>query len=153
MKLPEILIYNPYGTNLYTMISTKEKKFLGRMIIHSNINHQIEIDELTIFSRRRQGYGTKFLDFAKNLSRQYGYNGHMVLNASSTPYDPQNPPHIFYRKYGFTADNQKMIRKIDKCIKKGKQLDAYQTPALIMYYPDDKPKKQSFFEKIKTLFR
>ena len=152
MKLPDVLIYNPQGTNLYRMISTKEKKLVGQMIAHPNINHQIEIAELYVF-RRRQGFGKKFLDFARNLSRKHGYEGHMILNASRTPYDPHNPPHIFYRKYGFTSDNKKMIKKIDNYIKKKKQLNAYQTPSLIMYYPDDKPKKQSFFDRIKKLFR
>ncbi len=153
MKLPEVLIYNPCGTNLYQMVNTKEKKLVGRMIAHPNINRQLEIDELTIFSRKRQGYGTKFLDFAKKLSRQYGYEGNMVLNASTTPYDPHNPPHIFYRKYGFTSDNKKMLKKIDKCIKKGRQLDYYTTPNLIMYYPDNHPAKLTVLQKIKRLFR
>lgn len=153
MKLPEVLIYNPCGTNLYQMVNTKEKKLVGRMIAHPNINRQLEIDELTIFSRKRQGYGTKFLDFAKKLSRKYGYEGNMVLNASTTPYDPHNPPHIFYRKYGFTSDNKKMLKKIDKCIKKGRQLDYYTTPNLIMYYPDNHPAKLTVLQKIKRLFR
>ena len=153
MKVPDILIYNPQGTNMYQMIRTRDKKVLGRMIVHPNINRQLEIDELTIYTQKRQGYGTRFLDYAKKLSLEYGYGGNLVLNASTTPYDPHNPPHIFYRKYGFTSDNKKMIKKIDRSIKKGRQLDAYTTSPLIMYYPDDSPKKTTVFEKIKRLFR
>ncbi len=153
MKIPEVLIYNPSGTNLYQMINIKDKKLVGRMIAHPNINRQLEIDELTILGRFRQGYGTKFLNFAKRLSCEYGYDGNMILNACTTPYDPHNPPHIFYRKYGFTSNNKKMIKKIDNYIKKGKQLNAYQALPLIMYYPDDTPKKQSFWDRIKRLFR
>ena len=152
MKGPDILIYNPQGTNLYQMIRTRDKKVLGRMIVHPNINRQLEIDELTIYTQKRQGYGTRFLDYAKKLSQEYGYGGNLVLNASTTPYDPHNPPHIFYRKYGFTSDNKKMIKKIDKCIRRKKQLNALYTPQLTMYYPDNTIKKPTFFERIKRLF-
>lgn len=153
MRIPDVLIYNKRGTDLYKMVTPDEHKLLGRMIARPTVNRELEILELVIFNNRRKGLGTKFLDYAKKLSEQYGYEGHMVLNASTTSYDPHNPPHIFYRKYGFTANDKKMIKKIDKCIKKGKQLNYVLTPNLIMYYPDYAPPKLTFMEKIKRLFR
>ncbi len=152
MKIPETLIYNPKGSNLYNMFNTKTGRCIGRMVAYPKENKELEICELLIFSKPRQGYGTKFLDFAKDLSKKIGCGGRMSLTACTTPYDPHNPPHIFYRKYGFTSDNKKMIKKIDKCIRRKKQLNALYTPQLTMYYPDNTIKKPTFFERIKRLF-
>ncbi len=150
MKLPETFIYNPQGSNIYRMFNTKSKELIGEMIAYPNINRQLEIAELNIFRQKRQGYGTQFLNFAKKLSQTLGYQGNMSVIAGTTPFDPLNPAHIFYRKYGFTSDNKKIIKKIDKSIKKGKQLNHYTTPAIKMYYPDTTCHKLSFYKKIKN---
>lgn len=154
MKIPDVLIYNPRGTNLYSMVNTKENKVIGRMIAYPTINHDLYISELTILRNKREGFGTKFLDFAKLLRDELGCEGKVVLDASTTPYDPHNPPHIFYRKNGFTSDDKKMLKKIDKYIKKGKQLDYKTTPAIRMYYPPDtQPAKPNFLQLLKDLFQ
>lgn len=150
MKIPEVLIYNPRGTYLYKMFNTKDSKYLGKMVAYPNINKQLNISELIIFTQRRQGLGTKFLNLAKNLSKECGCEGRMILDASTTPYDPHNPPHIFYRKYGFTSDNKKFIKKIDKHIQKDKQLNYMSAQPLTMYYPDESPRKITIFRKIKN---
>ena len=94
------------------------------------------------------------MDFAKSLYGELGCEGKVVLDASTTPYDPHNPPHIFYRKNGFTSDDKKMLKKIDKHIKKGKQLDYKTTPAIRMYYPPDTPPaKPNFLQLLKDLFQ
>lgn len=152
MKLPKLLIYNPHGTNIYRMINTGNGKCAGTMTAYPAINRDIHIKELLIYNERRQGCGTAFLNFAKNLSKSQGYKGRVSVVAGTTPYDPHNPPHIFYRKAGFTTDDSKMLKKIDKCIRKGKQLDYRTTPSILMYYPDTTPPKQSFWQKIKNLF-
>lgn len=154
MKIPDVLIYNPRGTNLYSMVNTKENKVIGRMIAYPTINHDLYISELTILRNKREGFGTKFLDFAKLLRDELGCEGKVVLDASTTPYDPHNPPHIFYRKNGFTSDDKKMLKKIDKYIKKGKQLDYQSTPVTRMYYPPDTPPaKSNFLQLLKNLFQ
>lgn len=153
MKMPDILIYNPKGTNLFRMICTKDRKVVGKMVAYPSSDSRLYIDELTIFSNRRQGLGTKFLNFAKSLSKSWGFDGKMILNATTTPYDPHNPPHIFYRKFGFTTNDKKMLKKIDKYIKTGKQLDYKKTPDLIMYYPDTVSKKLTFWQKLKNFLK
>ena len=117
MKIPDVLIYNPRGTNLYSMVNTKENKVIGRMIAYPTINRDLYISELTILRNQREGFGTKFLDFAKSLYGELGCEGKVVLDASTTPYDPHNPPHIFYRKNGITSDDKKMLKKRNKKIK------------------------------------
>ena len=44
------------------------------------------------------------------------------------------PPHIFYRKYGFTTDNKEILNKIDNCIKEKKQLTIKDAPITYMTY-------------------
>lgn len=155
-KLPKYLIYNPQNTNLYRMFSTKNGKSIGEMVAIPSVLHQTLIIDRLIIPRcanRRQGAGTDFLNFAKNLSKSFGFEKRMMLLASTLSLDPHNPPHIFYRKFGFTTDNKELLKKIDKCIKKGTQLDDYSTPQTLMHYPDETPPRKTLWEKLKSIWK
>ena len=151
--LPEVLIYkmpDTFYSGEYRMINTKTGKFVGEMIT-SNLKLEkkyLGIAILNIF-KKRQGYGTRFLNFAKKLSQEQGAEGRLILKATTMPQDPHNPPHIFYRKFGFTTEDKKQLKKIDRHIKKNKQLNWLETPNLIMTYPDTTPKKKGLLENIK----
>ena len=149
-KLPEALIYNPPKTNSFRMLSTKTGEMIGFMNVFCFTKDELFINPLLIFNQRRQGYGTKFLNFAKNLSEKLGCGGRLGVKASTLEFDPHNPPHIFYRKFGFTSNDKKMIKEIDKHIRKGKQLDYRTTSPLMMYYPAND--RQTFWQKIKNRF-
>lgn len=153
--LPRTLIYNPPNTEIFRMIRTKNPKQVGHMSLYSGKKDDKDyffIGLLLIFNKR-EGYGTEFINFAKNYSKQNNCNGRLILKADATVADPHNAPHVFYRKQGFTSDDKKAIKNIDKHIRKNKELDPHKTPALIMYYdPDLKEEKLTFFEKIKNYF-
>ncbi len=150
-KLPDVLIYHPPKTNSFRMFSTRDGKTLGIMNVFHITDDELFINPLIICRQRRQGYGSKFLNFAKHLSEKLGCGGRLGVKATTLELDPHNPPHIFYRKFGFTSKDKKMIGIIDKHIRKGKQLDYRRTAPLMMYYPDDNV-KQSFWQKIKNRF-
>jgi len=141
-KLPEYLIYNPKNSHIYRMFNTKSGKHTGTMYAFpSYLNQTFIVHELLVNKNyRRQGIGTAFLNFAKRLSFLHGYEGRMRVCATTLPFDPVNPPHIFYRKYGFTTDNKERLKTIDQAIKKGKQLDPKTTFPLFMDYPGEKAK-------------
>lgn len=151
-KIPQNLIYNPKGTDSYKLINLKKGSVIGEMVAYPSINQDIYIDSLAIYKERRQGFGKIFLDFAKNMSKKYGYNGRMSVNAATISLDPFNPPHIFYRKYGFVPENKKLLKHIDKHIRKGKQLDYRTTPNTFMYYDEDNKIKKNLVERIKEIF-
>lgn len=154
--MPEVLIYKQNNVYRYTMLDVKNSKIAGRMYAHFIQNLKTKecslfINTLNIY-QKRQGFGSKFLDFAKQVSKQFGCEGRVRLIASTTEYDPLNPPHIFYRKNGFSTDNKKLLKKIDKYIKNNKQLPHLSTPPETMYYPPKPEVKMSFVERIKDFF-
>ena len=157
-KLPEVLFYSRPSTNSYTMISTKNPEILGHMRAFVSNYHfkdpYLFVHQLVIFKNKRQGYGTKFLDFAKNLSKKSGCGGRVRLIATTTAYDPRNPPHLFYRKNGFSSNNKKFIAKMDRYIRKNKQLDYRTTHRLEMYYPEEPVvKKETGWSRLKDYFK
>lgn len=152
-NIPNQLIYHPEGSCYYKMFDRNNGKVLGFMEagpISLNGNNLFYIDKLFIFQKRMH-FGTKFLDFAVNLSNKQGCNGKLMLKASNTAFDPHNPPHIFYRKYGFTCSDKKMLKKIDKYIKMKKQLDYKNTPSVFMYFPEEKKSQIPILQKLKEL--
>ncbi len=152
-KIPQNLIYNPKGTDLYKLINLKNGSVIGQMVAYPSINKDVYIASLAIYRERRQGFGKMFLDFAKNMSKKCGFEGRMSVYASTLALDPHNPPHIFYRKYGFVSEDKEMLNKIDKCIKNRKQLDYRATPSTLMYYEEDfRVKKYSLLERLKNYF-
>lgn len=154
-SLPRTLIYNPPNTEIFRMIRTKNPKQVGYMSAYpakKNGKDYLLIGLLMIFDKRKR-YGTEFINFAKNYSKRNNFGGRIILQADATVADPHNAPHVFYRKQGFTSDDKKAIKNIDKHIRKNKELDPHKTPALIMYYdPDLREEKLTFFEKIKIYF-
>lgn len=149
-KLPDVLIYNTPNTNMYSMMTTFMPRLVGTMRafpVKQGQDKYLWIDLLVIF-QKRFGFGTEFLDFARNLSRQYGCEGNIRLKAGTTVYDPTTPPHAFYRKYGFGSDKKRTLRKVDRAIKDNKLLNYKTIPAIEMFYPDNK--KQSFLQKLLT---
>ena len=95
------------------------------------------------------GYGRAFINLAKIQSRKEGCNGRVHLDASRV-YTPRRPPHIFYRKCGFTSIYQDRIKYIDECIRKHKQLHWSMADNLPMYLPlkKENTRKVSFYSKI-----
>ena len=174
-KFPDELIYSfradafdlsinrTSAVNIHRMFDTKTGQYVGEMITQpfKNISSSLiypgetktkalEIVRLLVFQRRK-GYGTKFINFAKNESNEYNCNNHLFLLASSL-YDPQYPSHIFYRKQGFTSINKKMNKILDKCIAKNEKLNNAEN--LIMYMPvkkEEPEQKYGFFKKLKNL--
>ena len=150
--LPRTLIYNPEGTSIFRMYKTKNGPKRPVAIMHTD---KLEKDGKDFFYLsfllavdKHQGYGTDFLNFSKEYSKKIGCEGRVLVDAASTVYDLDTPPHIFYRKNGFTSHEKDRIMKIDRYIKKNKQLPA-STEALEMFYdPDYKEPKQSLLRKI-----
>lgn len=131
-KIPNILFYNPVKSNNYRMIDLSKRTFIGEMSAAKR--NELFLESLYIKSEfRRQGYGNKFLDFAVMLSKKMGLKGNLRLLASLTTNDIKNPPHIFYRKYGFTSDDKETLAYIDECMKNHRQASPLTTPAY-MYY-------------------
>ena len=99
---------------------------------------------------KRFGYGSKFLKFARNESKEHGCEGRIHLIASRV-FSQYDPPHIFYRKSGFTAGNNKMNKYLDKCIKANIQISWDKSDNLPMYFPlQAKPEK--IISLIKKIF-
>lgn len=161
-KIPEILIYKvPQKQTvvgytyhkcgfptLYRMADTKTGQLVGEMlgdvVVHDKSIHQtfypinepyktFYIAELKM-DERGQGYGSKFIQFAKNLSKQFGGEGRVHLVASRL-YDRERPPHVFYKKLGFVSNNKFMNDYLDDCIKSKTPLESELACNLNMYLP------------------
>ena len=115
------------------MLDFKQNKYIGEMTVGKRKDLLIESLEINP-SERRKGYGTKFLNFARNLSKNMGLGGNMRLLAGATESGGEIPPHVFYRKYGFTTDNKTILNRIDNSIKTGEKLDIVSAPPVYMYY-------------------
>ena len=93
-------------------------------------------------------FGNSLLNFVQKISKKNGGKGRFHLIASDC-YNPQKPPHIFYRKYGMDSLYTEIIRDIDKYIKgkiKLEDLDLIDTP---MYFiPKESKQKQNIIKKI-----
>ena len=131
-NIPNVLYYNPIKTGTYKMIDLKKGALIGEMSAAKR--KELFLQSLNIKPEyRRQGYGNKFLDFAVNLSENLGLGGKLRLLASLTNKDIKNPPHIFYRKYGFSSKDKKALAYIDECIKNNRQASPLTEP-IYMYY-------------------
>lgn len=148
-QLPEILFYNPKYSNCYRMLNTKNSKYIGEMVAYPYgkiKDEDLYIKSINILPEyRKQGFGTKFLDFAQSLSKQFGFNGKLSATATTLITDYRNPPHLFLRKYGFGAEDSATNRKFDKLISKGVQLKKKESYACNMFYPT-KPLEPTFLE-------
>lgn len=149
-KIPNILFYNPKYTNNFRMIDVKKTRYIGEMIAYP---YELKNDKFLYIKRlhikpqfKRQGYGSKFIDFAKNLSKNLGFNKKLQVTAATLEHDPQTPPHVFYRKQGFGSDDRNALKNIDRHIRNNRQLDYRKTPALNMHYPAEEI-KLNFWER------
>ncbi len=130
----------------YRMADTRYGSMVGEMFgrpvtetmfseyypIMSNYN-SFYIEKL-IINDKGLGYGSKFINFAKSESLKLGCGGKVHVTASRI-YSPKNPPHLFYRKNGFTSRDTGKIAYFDKCIKKHKQISPEMADNLAMYLP------------------
>ena len=120
------------------MAATKMGVWLGSMqVLDSEFKgkNALYIDSLYI-DKRRKGFGSKFLDYAKILSKKE-YNGTVFLNANSLFLGEfSTEPHILYRKNGFTTDDKKILNKIDEAIKTRRSLTFFDIAPTVMYWQD-----------------
>lgn len=151
-ELPEVLIYNKPRTALYNMMTTKNPRVVGFMWALPGEYKGERSFEIPLFAinkkDRRQGYGKQLMDFAKARSYQKGCEGRIFLTSDINTMESKIPPHIFYRKQGFTSDDKEFLKKVDSFIKEGKEMTFRDSKTMIMYYD---PNKKSILEKIKTI--
>lgn len=132
-KLPNLLFYE-IKKGHFRLLNINKNICIGDMIV-SPRKDELFINSLIINKNcRRKGFGTLFLKFAKSISNKTGFNGRMRGLVGLTTCDDNNPPHIFYRKFGFTTDDTKTLNLIDQAIKGKKQLDYKTAPLTYMYY-------------------
>lgn len=149
-KLPERLIYNTKNNSYFKeretarIFDTKKSIILGEIITEpANFTcfrtkfpavKSLSIIKLRAYIRNK-GVGTDLLNFAKRRSHQKGCEGRMHL-ISSDCYDNENPPHVFYRKYGFTSHETNKLKEIDSHIATDKP-EYFLFEELGMFYPPD----------------
>lgn len=93
------------------------------------------------------GYGTTLINIARQESKRLGCDGRVNLIASRV-FDPKRPPHIFYRKYGFTSNNSLMNFFMDETIHKGEKIEDFLYDNLKMYLPIEQNSKSTKLSKI-----
>lgn len=154
--LPRVLIYNAPESSTYKMFRTKNPKQVAHMEAFpykKNGKKHFFIGLLMAFDKK-QGYGSDFINFAKNHSKNIGCGGRVMLKADTICADPHTPPHIFYRKHGFTSDDKVALAKIDRHIEKNIALLPENIDELLMYYePNIKEEKHPFFKRLLTQFK
>ena len=135
MKIPKVLIYNYPNSGDYRMINIAEKKIVGKMSVDEKLD--LFISDLEIVkSEQGKGYGKMFIEFARKLSELKGLGGRLRALVGAKISSENNPPHIFYRKMGFTTNDEGMLKKIDNCIKNNVPLKLQDTKIVYMYYPE-----------------
>lgn len=146
-ELPRTLIYNKSKSSLYTMMTTQNPRIVGTMwaspkkIDNKNFFEII----LLVIDERRKGFGKEFINFAKNRSYQKNCEGRVFLTSDINVFESRKPPHIFYRKQGFTSNDKAYLKKIDQFIKEGKEMTYKDNKCIYMYY---EPPKENFIQKL-----
>ncbi len=163
-KLPRCLIYKhenvtvphtfpktDFKSSLYKMADTKTGEYVGHMFAHPErkyVNDEIyplvhkcdalSIDRLVINKKQRhKGYGTEFVKFAENESKNKNCNGRVFLVASAAS-EEKEPSHMFYRKKGFKTIYAEVNDKLDRFIVNGFNEKGFEP--FYMYLPiGDKP--------------
>lgn len=176
-QIPQRLIYKmPMDdTYVYKMADTRTGKYVGRMI--GNVVQEIfgssfypSLESYKSFfirmlevESKREGHGSSFIKLAQHESRKNGGGGKVHLIASSC-FDPKSPPHVFYRKLGFTSRYTEPLKFIDDAIKNKKSLSREYVVDMPMYLSDEavknssnksnaKQNKTSIWQRIKNLFK
>ena len=131
-SISDILFLEP-TKNCYHMLDTKRGVIVGKMSVQERQDLYIEFFDINP-NERRKGYGTIFLNFAKTLSEKLGLGGNLRVLAGATESGKEIPPHVFYRKNGFTTDNKKVLDRVDNAIRTGEKLDIISAPPVYMYF-------------------
>lgn len=133
LKRTDLLFYKQPSTKNYKVFN-QTKGIIGEFTVEKR--NEMFINNLFVTpSNRRNNLGTQILNFIKILSKQNGLDGKMRVLASLLGNETKNPPHIFYRKYGFTSDDKKALTEIDKHIKNKHQLPSSFKPMFMYYIP------------------
>ena len=165
-ELPEKIIYLRGVNNVlkppqkeYVIFSPKQSGLPGGVLkchksslyLRPDYNGSILAIDFIKTTNRGAGYGKSLLNFAKNLSKQIGCEGQIILKAVGK-FTPMSVPHLFYRKNGFTTLDEEIDKKMDKYIKQNKRASTNEFLDMLMFYPDMEKKKsmtQKFSEKLK----
>lgn len=127
--------------DIFEFYSGNPKNTIGKLVCHKSemqfrpdYNGQtlaIDYLETTVHN---QGDGTRIIKFAQDYSKKTGCNGYIVLKADPS-IDVERIPHVFYRKMGFTTQNKKMDKKLDKLIKHNKTAKFGDFSSKLMVFP------------------
>lgn len=113
----EYIAFSNKGERLAKMIAYPEILIEDLNYFGSgNSNLQSFYIEALYVNKRGKKIGSKMLNIAEKESFLYDCLGKLHL-VSSDCYFPNRPPHIFYRKNGFKAKDEKINKLIDKYIK------------------------------------
>ena len=135
------------------MFSSKTGEYLGEMITYPQ--------DFYYFNLEVPGVRSLYIDYLKvfkrneGLGKQKGLNGRLHL-ISSDCYDKANPPHVFYRKYGFDSRNVDKLKELDNAISQPKHKFSFNNIA--MFFPPKTQVEQnfsqtkSFWQKLKHIF-
>ena len=146
-ELPRTLIYNKLKSSLYTMVTTQDPRIVGTMWASPRVIDKKNFFEiiLLVIDERRKGFGSDFVNLAKNLSWEKGCDGRIFLTSDLNFFESKIPPHIFYRKQGFTSNDKEYLKKIDQFIKEGREMTYKDNKCIYMYY---EPPKEKFIQKL-----
>lgn len=156
-NLPENFIWqskDKYNIHYFSMFKTSDQKIYSKMacietkqIINSEEVPSLYIVRLESFPKK-QGLGTKMLDFAQKFSKSIGCEGRFLLCASKLSAE-DSAPHLFYRKYGLDTKNAEINAKMDEFIKLGKKPVSNDFDKVIMFYPPICEKHTKLSTKVK----
>lgn len=122
-KLPEIVIYN--SNDIYKMSSIKTGETLGIMkalkvrtpksSFHPHMTYcdTFSINEIRVKNDDLK-LGKKFVNVAKAESHHQGCQGRVGMISYNTQ-DPNNPKHIFHKKLGFKATDERVQKHLEFC--------------------------------------
>lgn len=149
-KKPKGLIYKHRDGVLHTLMDTSTGNYVGKMSIIlrpcnnlSFYNNLQDVSTLHVYSlkieEKNKGWGSYFIDYAKQESYRRGCNGRCSLVAHHSG----RSPHLFYKKKGFVTTNEAYNNYLDECIRTGKPL--YYEKAVNMFIPVKEPVEQASF--------
>ena len=144
VNLPKGLIYNVSNKNLYNLVDTKNGVKVGKMFAYVDKDYHLlykKFPYLDVFyidlleikkTERNKGWGKYLIDFVKKESYSKKCEGRVTLEA----YNPDKPPHLFYKKLGFQTAFKEENQEMDECIKLGKNFRI--CDILPMFLPENK---------------
>lgn len=158
-EFPNIASKKRSSQRLFSMVSLENCERAGFLVCHkSNLNLRDDYNgnshaiDFICTPKNNHRYGTRLLNFAKNLSKQIGCNGYVFLK-SDISFTPNRIPHLFYRKNGFSTLNQKTDEKLDAFIKTGKNATLRDFSSMNMFFPaPQEPPKDTLFSKAMNNF-